>query len=373
MREILECSSTGKKVLSYIVRNGAASRKEISEHIGVTTATLTRIVAGFLEQGVLRELGTVEEGRVGRKQVMLDLCPGQYYVMGFDVTNIYIRLTLMDLHTEILEQKRWNFSLLTQEILDEAMDEAERLLIRYTRKKILGLGLLLQGYLEGDTCFSLPIPNIKAQLENRLGTDVFLMNNVRGLAVAESYFGNPNQSYLVVKYGPGVGCVIVQNGEILDGSHHRAGELGHILWDPGARRICPICGKRGCLESIVGYESILQRSAPDLAVGDPDLETVLRVGEPDGYKVLYGALKELAMAVSMAVELVDLERILLAGQIFQDDRFFSFFLERLTKYNPSFEADMVCRIDQYLKKRVCAAGVVVLNHYFGGDLSKNAS
>ncbi len=370
MRTLIDGNSTEKKVLSYIVRKGAASRKEVSEQIGVTTATLSRVVASLMEQGILHELGTVEDGRVGRRQVILDLQEGLAYVMGFDVTNIYIRITVMDLRTKILEIKRWNFSVLTQNILDTAMEYAASLIQKYSAEKILGVGLLMQGYIERDICFSLPITNIKEQLQQHLNVDIYMMNNVKGLAVAESYFGNPCQDYVVVKYGPGVGGVIVQNGEIVQGSNNSAGELGHIVWDPHSTRECFICGKRGCLESLIGYGSLIQRAAPDMQVHYPNLATVLEASKHDNYRALNDAFKNLAMAVNMMVDLVDPAEVLLAGEIFQNDDFFEKFVNQLKKYNPRFGKKGIYRIVNYKEKRISAAGVVVLNHYFGKDFVK---
>lgn len=366
MHTILGSNTTEKRVLSYIIRKGAASRKEISEQIGVTTATLTRVVSSLIDQNILRELGTMEEGRVGRRQVLLDIRRDLGYVMGIDVNNRYIRLTMMNLHAEILEQKRWNYQQLTQEMLSLALEEGDKLLAQY--KNILGIGLLLQGYIEEGICFSLPIHNIKTQIEERFCMPVFVMNNTRGLAVAEAYFETPCQSYLVVKYGPGVGSVIVQNGEILEGSHNRAGELGHILWNPTSQVICPICGKRGCLESVIGYAQLACRMAPEQNIQRPDLETILELIKHQGDYALREALKDLALAVNMMVDLIDPEKILLAGEIFKNDLYFNLFVEYFLQNSSNFSRQNVSRIAKYEKKRICAAGVMVLNHYFGGEI-----
>lgn len=368
----MDQNSTEKKVLSYIVRKGAASRKEISEQIGVTTATLSRVVASLMEQDILHELGTVEDGRVGRKQVILDIRENLGYVMGFDVTNIYIRITVMDLRTKILELKRWNFALLTQKILDETIQYAQSLIEKYSPERIWGVGLLVQGYIEHNTCFSLPIHDIRDQLERQLQVDIYMLNNVKGLAVAESYFGNPCKNYVAVKYGPGVGAVIVQNGEIMQGNTDSAGELGHIVWDPHSLRECAICGKHGCLESLIGYSAIIERAAPEMQINYPDLETVLEASKKDDFYALDHAFSELALAVNMMVDLVDPEELLLAGEIFQQDDFFDKFIARLKKENPRINQKGIYRIVDYKQKRICAAGVIVLSHYFGNDFNRFA-
>ena len=369
MHDILKNNTSEKRVLSYIVRKGASSRKEISDKIGVTTATLTRAVSCLMEHDILRELGTMEEGRVGRRQVLLDVRQDLAYVCGFDVNNRYIRITIMNLHAEILEQKRWNYHMLTQEMLSVALQECDKLIKQYKPEKFLGIGLLQQGYIEGDICFSMPIKNIKTQIENYFNMPVFMMNNTRGLAVAEAYFDEkPCKSYIVIKYGPGVGSVIVQNGEILEGSHNRAGELGHILWNPAYHNKCPICGKTGCLESIIGYPHLAKRIAPEIDIQCTELTDLLKITHQKGDDALKDALKQLALAVNMMVDIIDPEKILLAGEIFKNDTYFKLFVEYLSKNSSEFNHHKVSIISHYEKKRICAAGVMVLNHYFGGEI-----
>lgn len=363
--DALKSNTTEKKVLSRIIRRGAASRKEISEELGVTTATLTRVVSSLMEQGLVHELGAMDEGRVGRKQILLDIASNLGYVVGFDVTNLYLRLTLMDLHANIMEEKNWVFPSLSQDVLDEAIQQGVNWINAYTPSKILGIGLLLQGYLNGNSSLSLAIPNISEQLESRLGIRPFVMNNVRGLAVAESYLGNPCKNYLLIKYGPGVGSVIVQNGELWCGNSNRAGEIGHIAWRSSSPVSCPICGKRGCLETQVGYRAIIHQSTPEMDTQYPDLETVLLASERDNGTALKKALHELAKAVNMMIDIIDPEQVVLAGQLFQRDEYYNYFSQQISCRSSQNVIRPLRRISDYERKRRSAAGIIVLNHYFG--------
>lgn len=363
--DVLRTNTTEKKVLSRIVRRGAASRKEISEELGVTTATLTRVVASLMDQGLVQELGEMDEGRVGRRQILLDIPPDLGYVVGLDVTNLYIRLTVMDLHAVVLDEADWTFPTLTPDLLEQALDRAQSWIDARTPHKLLGVGLLLQGYLGGSGSLSLSVPMVRERVRRRLGVEPFMMNTVRGLAIAESYLGSPCKNYLLVKFGPGVASVVVQNGELWRGCSDRAGEIGHIVWSASSPVYCPICGRHGCLEALVGYRAIIHQAAPALDTQYPDLDTLLEASRRDGGASLNKALRVLAKAVNMMAEFIDPEQIVLAGQLFQYDDYFNYFSEQLALGLGGEPVRPVVRITDYERKRRCAAGIVVLSHFFG--------
>lgn len=359
---------TEKLVLSYIVRNGVSSRKEIAKKIGVTTATLTNIVSELIENGIIYEMGVVEEGKVGRKQIMINVKSDIKYVIGFDVTNITIRVSVLNIKAEIKEIKRWDFDKLTQDILNEAIIYTKNVIEKFGEKNFLGIGLLMQGYIEDSNCYSLPIKNIKEQLSKKFCIDIFMMNNVKGLAVTESYFGNECQNYLLIKYGPGVGGVIVVNGEILEGFRNRAGEIGHIVWDLKSEKKCMVCGKYGCLESIINFSSVINNSNPKMNIVYPDTKALLEASENDNMKSLNYAFNQLAIAVNMLIDIIDPEEVLFAGEIFEYESILNNLIKKVAKNNKNFDISKIYKLENYKEKRIKAAGVIVLNEYFGKGL-----
>lgn len=61
---------------------------------------------------------------------------------------------------------------------------------------------------------------------------------------------------LFVRVTAGIGAGIVNKGHLLNGSEGFAGEIGHIIVDPGGA-ICPACGGRGCLETVASNRAVL--------------------------------------------------------------------------------------------------------------------
>ena len=62
------------------------------------------------------------------------------------------------------------------------------------------------------------------------------------------------KDFIVVTLGTGLGSGFVVNGELMYGSTGFAGELGHVIIEPGGRQ-CN-CGRKGCLETYVSATGI---------------------------------------------------------------------------------------------------------------------
>lgn len=249
------------QVLSAIMRGGPRSRKALSERLQATAATLTHATTWLIQAGMLREAGLADEGRVGRKQVLLDLVPDYCYALGLDVANTYLRVTLLDMGLGLADSRTWRYETLTEAVLEQALDHAAALADRHAGR-VLGVGLLAQGYVYQDRCPSLPIQDLKSRVARRIPLPVTLMNNIRGLAIVQSFFDSARENFLLMHYGPGVCAVAVSGGRILPGAHNRAGEIGHTLWDPRSQQTCRVCGRRGCLESLVHFDAVARRADP---------------------------------------------------------------------------------------------------------------
>jgi glucokinase len=88
------------------------------------------------------------------------------------------------------------------------------------------------------------------------GVPAIVTNDANAAAVGEMVFGAAKnmKDFIVITLGTGLGSGIVSNGQLVNGKHGIAGELGHTSVNP-AGRYCN-CGKRGCLETYVSATGI---------------------------------------------------------------------------------------------------------------------
>ena len=167
-------------------------------------------------------------------------------------------------------------------------------------------------------------------LSDDLGTQVFIGNDVQVATNAEFQLGagKPYQSLLGVFWGTGVG-----GGLILDGKpwlgRGAAGEIGHmVVRQDGAH--CT-CGRRGCMEAYAGRAAMEARARREVDKGvKTDLFKLMKQRggvrltssvwwhayerhDPLATELLDRALSALGAGVASAVNLLDVEAVVIGG------------------------------------------------------------
>lgn len=114
------------------------------------------------------------------------------------------------------------------------------------------------------------------RLRRRLGVPVFVDNDVNVVALGEWRFGagRGTRHLICLTLGTGVGGGLMFDGCLYRGHDGAAGELGHLVIDPTGRR-CG-CGRRGCLESLVGAAGIVALAREKLRHGTGPLTVLTR-------------------------------------------------------------------------------------------------
>jgi glucokinase len=167
-------------------------------------------------------------------------------------------------------------------------------------------------------------------LADALGTRVRLGNDVQVATDAEFALGaaRPYKSILGVFWGTGVGGGIVLDGKPWLG-RSAAGEIGHVVVRMGGRR-CP-CGRQGCMEAYAGrlalerrarelqekgnktrlFEIMEERGRDRLTSGV--WARALKAEDPVATKLIDQAVKALGAGVASAVNVLDVEAVVIGG------------------------------------------------------------
>jgi glucokinase len=188
-----------------------------------------------------------------------------------------------------------------------------------------------------------PFP-LAVTLSERLGVSVKLGNDVSVATHAESLLGAGRnaKSLLGVFWGTGVGGGICLDGKLWHGRGD-AGEIGHIVVKQGGAR-CP-CGRRGCMEAYAGRRAMEIKAERLVEKGhhthlfkimhERKRETLssgvwahaLAHGDKLAERLIERAVQALGSGVASAVNLLDVELVLLGGGL--GTRFGEPMLERL--------------------------------------------
>ncbi len=171
---------------------------------------------------------------------------------------------------------------------------------------------------------------LRDTLADALGTPIAIGNDVQVATDAEMAHGagRPFASVLGVFWGTGVGGGIVIDGKPWLG-RSAAGEIGHMVVKNHGRR-CP-CGRRGCMEAYAGRAAMERRARKRHDKGEKtDLFKImdkrgrdrlssgvwsraLNQGDPLAADLIDEALDALGAGIASAVNLLDVEAVLIGG------------------------------------------------------------
>ncbi|MDX8336129.1 ROK family protein [Candidatus Cetobacterium colombiensis] len=356
-------------ILSYLNRNGESSRKKIAEGLKLTTATLTILTNELIEEGIVKELGALTEGKVGRKQILIDINQNSKFSIGIEISRNNIYYNLINLKAEVIESNTWKYiEPLSEDYLIE--------ILKYIQEKtfslknlILGIGITVYGGLDENDEWKIGITNIKKIIEKNLNFPTFIQNNIRALALAEQYLNKKEKNFWLVKYGPGVGAAIIMNGKLVEGYKRMAGDIGHIVFEEN-KEVCKMCGQIGCLESeinfnktIKDFDSKVKKQNPILN-NEKDFEYILRLSKFDNNAKLEKNLEKLAKAIAIGAGILDSNKIILAGDILKEKEIFNILEKYIIKNSPILHKEDIIFMDDYVEKRKKSSGILVLKHFY---------
>lgn len=148
---------------------------------------------------------------------------------------------------------------------------------------------------------------------------VLLDNDANLGALAESTYRHAGaEIVLFVKASTGIGMGLFIGGKLLRGRAGVAGELGHVVVEPGGA-FCQ-CGGRGCLETFIGSAALLAQAEAGFAGQDrprtlAELIEAARRGNAVGRRVLSEAGLNLGRAMGNLCNLINPDVVVIGGTL----------------------------------------------------------
>jgi len=143
------------------------------------------------------------------------------------------------------------------------------------RENIVGIGIGSPGPLSPSRGVIIHMPNVSGMenlpmcelVSKELGIPARLENDANAAALGEFLCGAGGSTHnmILVTLGTGLGGGIICQGKIVHGSHEIAGELGHMIVQPGGRK-CG-CGQRGCIEQYCSATGITTHAVGQIRAG----------------------------------------------------------------------------------------------------------
>ncbi len=190
--------------------------------------------------------------------------------------------------------------------------------------------------------------SLKETLEDLLKKPVFVANDVNLTALGEAVLGIGKffNNILCISLGTGVGGGIVTDGEIYNGFRGAAGEVGHIIVEPGDRQ-CN-CGLKGCLETYASATGIVRSVEQYKLEFDSPLSRIVTKGEDITSEDVYMYLSNndplaekaydiaglsLAKGIGAASSVIAPDAVILCGGVMTDP---NPLMKRINKYLPDY-------------------------------------
>lgn len=302
-------------VLKVIRENGSLSRADVAKITGLTPASVTNITKMLIEDEYLVEC-KVGQSSGGRPPIILQLNPNARYVIGISIGVGVIDVVITNLSSEIILKKsieineeRYNYDFVFKELVKLINEVIE--CSKIERGKIIGAGVALHGIVNAETGISIYSPyygwkeiNIKEELENELNLSVYVDNDVRVMALGESWFGITKDitNFVTLNISNGIGAGIIINNKPYYGVDFSAGEIGHIVVDGDGGK-CN-CGNYGCLETVASNNNITKKAIKLIKQGANSILKDLKsdINELTIEDICYAAKLEDELAISIIKE-----------------------------------------------------------------------
>lgn len=264
-----------KKTILYLcIENGEHSIAAISEAIGASVPTATKLIGELMDEGFMIDLGKSGTSG-GRRPSIYGLNPEAGYFIGVHLRNSHASVAITNFKGGLISfQDDIPFKMEANEravhsIADNIREYLNRTGVDWNR--IMGLGISIPGRVNPATGYSnlfsfdenRTIPQI---LEEDLNIHVVMENDSRAMTYGEYLGGShkeKNMLFVNVSWGLGMGLIL--NGKLYYGHSGYSGEFGHFpLLDNS--QMCR-CGKVGCLETGASGSALVRMIGEKLSAG----------------------------------------------------------------------------------------------------------
>ncbi len=317
------------RLLALVRRFPGISRQDCAIQLRISTYSVSHMTRDLLRENILREEALDQTGRsVGRPSQPLYLQQDHAYFAGVDLEANAWRLVIIDFAGNdvfCMEQpfgarkNRNAYVRALKNLLARAMGETP---VEWKRVTALGIGA--PGFIDHargtvieyellDGFADIPLLELYRKAADR---PTCLTWNLRNLATYQTW-KEPQTTTgvtLHVAVRSGVGAVLSYQGRVMAGGSNRAGELGMF----------PLLGAAGrgvCIDRVSGLAALresLPRAEREFWNGEPD--AIAAQWKRKGSRtVLLKAMRVLGRALAGVGALLDPNRIMVYGSLFQHD------------------------------------------------------
>lgn len=337
-------------ILTILFTQPYSSKKKIGQSLKLSPSAMTKLCAELMDEGAIVETtDSFNTNKVGRKEIALTINSTYGHVIGITINHQGTHLLLTDLRKNVLDHIQISTDINTEIFLETLINSLKELIKRNTDiSQILGFGISIKGRTDGLHSFSgiwNHTVSIVEPLQAAFNLPIIMDNGVRCSALQAQFETNLTDFTFIKYVEAGIGAALIEDGQIKTGQSHSIAEFGHMILDP-TRDYCPVCKRKGCLESISSIENLLStikknfssHNYPilwELCNGDAkkiNMKKINKAVEEGSIKInlIYQQYAEnFAISLINYNTIVDRKHIFLSGEIFDSEQFQTFLKGRL--------------------------------------------
>ena len=318
-------------ILSHVHHDGALTRAELTQRLGVSRSTIGALVAELTQLGILEEVVPSGGAGVGRPSHVVAPHEHGPFAVAVDVDVAHVTVAAVGLGGDVLARR----VLVTgrpgspEHVAQLIVDTIPGIRIAAGDARAAGIGVSVPGTVDRHTGHVGVAPNLgwhDAPLGALLaelappGMPIEIGNDADLAVLAEHQRGSArgidDVVYLMGRIGVGAGIII--GGIPLRGHDGHAGEIGHNVLDP-AGPPCH-CGKRGCTETFVGDGALLERAGRRVLPTDETVAALFadaHAGDPRALDAVRAGAEPLGRAIADLLNTLNPQLVLLGGSLGQ--------------------------------------------------------
>ena len=254
-----------KQLYNSIYRNPGISRAQLSKDSHLSKTAVSSLVDELIVRKFIYDSGASGSTNVGRKPNSLLLRAEQYYVAVFCLEENRLNAALVDITgtTSFYEQldapSPESYLPLCREYVQNTV------LQQIQKEQLLGICMVVPAMIDPDrkeifaTTLNLPGKDFVGELKRAFpDVSIALLNDTACFAYAEKVYAQvAERDFAFINFGKGIGATLFIRDEMLGRACASHTQFGHYSIDPKGK-LCS-CGNRGCLELMIGEDSLKER------------------------------------------------------------------------------------------------------------------
>ena len=292
-------------LLHLLLKEDGISRVELSRMTGLTKTTVSAIIKGFKDSGIVEESNQIYTGNIGKSPIPLHIKADAIYTIGVHLSRQRVETLLMDAQMNIITSNIGeDYTRFGPEGIIDSLFININKIMEYAKKKEIDIGAIgigVPGPLDAQTGVVKHPPKLKGWkdvplgsiVQKEYGIPVWIENDANVCALAEKWLGSGRNmhNFIYILINEGIGAGVIINDELYQGTFNFVGEIGHFL--------CYEQGQFQYLEDIAGVDVLLYL-ANSQGLSVKSLEEMAELLQQDN-RVANSIVKKLATWVGSAI------------------------------------------------------------------------